>query len=155
MVRNHNYLILMLAILVTALAGCKPAGPTKGPIAQAGLTDTQFATQAFTKLADGDQSVASDIEWEKFNTPGGDTPAKYNAVSGEDAKEAFRTAFISSFSKAFKGTGATPGMIKNWKETGTAGDTVTITGEGATGAHMNLTVSKTGGIQKLIGIGAG
>jgi len=118
---NRNLAVVLVLMLALALLqGCNPgssSGAATGPSKDAGLSDVEFAKAAFTGLANGNQSIASDIDWTNFKVSGQDVGATYNTFHDDANHEAFRSSFISSFSKSFKGAGGSAEALTNWTET--------------------------------------
>jgi hypothetical protein len=89
--------------------------------------------------------VAGDIDWDNFKVSAQDVGSKYKSFHDEANHQAFRKAFISSFSKSFKRTGARAESLKNWKVKAKDGDQTVVSGETLAKSHLLITVSKRGG----------
>ena len=150
--------LVSMTLLAGSSAGFAGGTPALAQASRAGAgktdnsDDVKFAKTTFTKLANGDQGVARDIDWENFKVSSQDVGAKYKPFHDEANRGAFRKAFISSFSKSFKRTGARAESLKNWKvKTKEANQTI-VSGETLSKSHLLITVSKRGGAKKMSGI---
>jgi hypothetical protein len=136
-----NLILALLVISMFAL-GCG-LGSSKGNMPVSTRTfanDADFAKEAMTLLVNGDHSVEGMIDWENFKVSDQDVGSKYNLVP-DAGKEAFRSAFVDSFSKSFKSTGASLDKVDKWQEAEKVGDNtkVSVSIPGAVGLVINVT----------------
>ncbi len=144
-----------LTLFLALVPGCHaPGGGVAGapPSPRIALNDTEFAKQTFVALAKGDQSVANDIDWENFQVAGQDVGSKYSAFPDEPNRIGFRTAFVTSFSTSFHGSGGSETALTNWKSLSENPTQSVISVDTPRGTQLHLTISKKGGAQKLAGI---
>lgn len=144
------FTLAVCAILCSfLLAGCAGGPVTAAPT---GLTDVDFANAGFSTLANGESVAEVYIDWAVFQAAGQDVGKQYNALPGDLAKSAFRSSFISSFSRSFKAKGATPAMLTNWRiYSQNAGGTL-IQADSPSRAILYVTVVTTNGAQKITSI---
>ncbi len=127
----------------TDATGATSAAPAKT------ISAVEFAKTNFTALTEGDTSVQSALDWDNFKSAGVNVGEIYAKMPNETEKAAFRQSFIESFSKSFKSSGARASDVSNWRiETETPTQTVVI-GSATSGKTIAVTLSKTGGEQKM------
>jgi len=162
---NRRFVAALLVVLAlglfqagnsASLAGGAPVQASAPPSGKnTDSSDVKFARTTFTKLANGDQAVAGDIDWEHFKASGQDIGAIYNSFHDEPNHKAFRKSFISSFSKSFRDTGARAESLKNWKVKSSNGNQTVVSGETLSKSHLLITISKKSSNKKMAGIQSG
>ena len=146
---------MMFAVCAVALIGVTgcgnktPASATNGAVAPASISDVEFAKTNFTALTEGDTAIESAIDWNTFQTSGIKVGEIYAKMPDENQKSAFRKSFITSFSNSFKSSGAKAGDVKNWRVEKETPAQTTVIGNVAAGKNISVTLSKSGGQQKI------
>lgn len=148
---------LLLALLVISLfaLGCNMGGKGKSSMPVSTRTfasDTDFAREAMTLLTNGDNSVEGMIDWENFRVSDQQVGPQYNVIPTDTGKEAFRKAFVESFSKSFKASGADISKIKEWQDAGKDGDNTKVSASLPGASGLMLTISHKDGHQRLAAI---
>ena len=147
----------MGALALMSVAGCgnkTSTGAANGSVAApaASLSDVEFAKTKFTAFTEGDTTVETAIDWNKFQTSGIKVGEIYAKMPDEAQKSAFRKSFITSFSNSFKSSGAKASDVSNWRVEKETPAQTTVLGTAATGKTISLNVSKNGGTQKITAI---
>lgn len=78
-------------------------------------SDVEFARAAFTALANGESAAEGYIDWPHFVIVSENVGKEYNSMPSEAAKAAYRAAFVKSFGREFRKTGARAWSYKNWR----------------------------------------
>ena len=153
-----NYWLAIGALALIVSVGC---ASNKTPESATGTTSAvpanttsavDFAKTNFTALTKGDKSVQMAIDWDNFKSSGIHIGELYAKMPDETQKSAFRKSFIESFSKSFKDSGTRASDVSNWRvETETPTQTVVIR-TAKSGKTIAITVSKSGGQQKMSGL---
>lgn len=168
---------LLLALLVVApfILGCglnrqaanqngeAPAGGAGATVSGGAPTnavrrtfasDTDLAREALTLLVNGDPSAEDLLDWENFRVGPNQVGPQYGSIPNDAGKDAFRKAFISSFSQSFKATGASLDKVTKWQQTSKEGDDTKVTASLGRGKGIVLTVSHRDGQPRLAAIDA-
>lgn len=113
--------------------------------------DVGFAESTFSSLVRGDSSVASEIDWETFNSLGVPVGPQYIAIENAADKESFKTGFITQFSAAFRENGGSIESFSNWREASHDDNHTVVMADSAKGS-LQLTVSERDSIKRLSAI---
>lgn len=113
--------------------------------------DVGFAKDTFTSLVRGDSSVATDIDWETFNSLGIPVGPQYIGIKSEPERESFKTGFITQFSASFRDSGGSIDSFTNWRETSHDEHHTVVTADSADGS-LQLTVSERDSLRRLSAI---
>ena len=138
-----------LCLMTTVGCGNKtsPSGQASAPANAVSTTD--FAKTNFTALTEGETSVESSLDWDNFQSSGTNVGEIYAKMPDETQKSAFRKSFIEGFSKSFKGTGAQASDVSNWRVESETPEKAVVLGTIGNGKTIEVTVSKSGGAQKI------
>lgn len=156
---KRSVLLLWLAAICCAVAGCAAkdqngkasATTTAGGAADNApvKADAVFAREAVEGLLNGDQSVASALDWENLKVLGADAGRAYRELPNDENRADVREGFIEEFSESFKASGANVGGLKNWREQGKEGEATVVAVDTATGKTLRVFVVRRDGRQQV------
>jgi hypothetical protein len=134
--------ILPLLVLISLLsAACNRS-------AQA---DVGFAQKTFQALAQGDETVAADIDWKVLQSMGIDVGLAYVVLASDEERARFREGFITQFASAFKNSGSKAEDFTHWRAA-SHGDMDTVVKADGPGGTLTITVSHREDKQQLSSI---
>jgi hypothetical protein len=158
---KRSVLLLWLAVFCCAIAGCaardqdgnRKASATTNAGGAAdnapAKADAVFAREAVEGLLDGDQSVASALDWENLKVLGADAGRAYRELPNDENRADVREGFIEEFSESFKASGANVGALKNWREQGKEGEATVVAVDTANGKTLRVFVVRRNGRQQV------
>lgn len=149
---SKNSLLVVGCLALVGLAGCggnKVQSGEAGALPANPVSDIEFAKANFVSLTEGESAVESSLDWDNFQSSGVNVGEIYAKMPDETQKAAFRASFIQGFSKSFKDTGAQASDVSNWRVESETPDKTVVVGTIANGKTIAVTVSKSGGAQKM------
>lgn len=142
MKRNNLMIITALVSAVCIISGC---------MGREG--EVQFARRVLSGLCSGKQKVESSIAWERFQAMGVDVGKAYSQLRSTGEKSDYRKAFFYNLSYAFKASKGRFSDFTNWQVKNSYADTATVSADTPLGKVLLMTLSNSGGRQRLIAIG--
>jgi hypothetical protein len=153
---KHSLRFIVSIAVLLFMQGCHPGFSTSpappSPRANASLSNVEFAKSTFTAMADGDASVAHDIDWDSLKASSTDVGAMYRPYTSEAERNAFTSSFIKSYSQSFKKTGADVRTLTNWKLDRQDATSAAVSAETQFHTHLRLSLTKKNGTRLLNGI---
>ena len=80
-----------------------------------GHDDVAWCRRVFSALAQGQQYIQQDIDWDLFRALDSDVGALYRQLSTDDEKANYRRMFINRFGEGFRQSKARLGDFTNWR----------------------------------------
>lgn len=130
------------------IAGLMSAMCIIGCMGQEG--EVQFARRVLHGLCSGKQKVESSIAWERFRVMGVDVGTAYTKLASAKEKADYRKAFFYNLSYTFKASKGRLSDFTNWQVKDRGIDTANVSADTYSGKVLLMTLSYTGGRQKLI-----
>lgn len=115
--------------------------------------EVQFARRALYGLCSGKQKTQGLIAWERFQAMGIDVGKAYSQLMSAKEKADYRKAFFYNLSYAFEASKGRLSDFTNWQVKDRGMDTATVAVDTPSGKVLLMTLSNTGGRQRLIGLG--
>lgn len=114
--------------------------------------EVQFARRALYGLCAGKQKTEGLIAWERFQAMGVDVGTAYSQLRSIKEKADYRKAFFYNLSYAFKASKGRLSDFTNWQVKNRGVDTATVSVDTFSGKVLLMTLSDSGGRQRLIAI---
>lgn len=136
--------VLLCSVLRVAAA---PADPAK-------WSNVQYAQSVFTAMAEGDQNVQQYIDWYNLKTPNVDVGVEYRKMPNDTERAAFRKGFVESFSRSFKGTGASAESLTGWRQVSDNAKLAVVSAVSVRYPHrgLALTFAKVNKVRYLVSV---
>lgn len=115
--------------------------------------EVQFARRVLSGLCSGKQKVESSIAWERFQAMGVDVGRAYSQLRSIGEKSDYRKAFFYNLSYAFKASKGRLPDFTNWQVKSSYADTAVVSVDTPSGKVLLMTLSDSGGRQRLIALG--
>lgn len=112
--------------------------------------EVQFARRVLQGLCSGKQKVESFIAWERFRVMGVDVGTAYIKLASAREKADYRKAFFYNLFYTFKASKGQLSDFTNWQVKDRGTDTAIVSADTTSGKVLLMTLSYTGGRQKLI-----
>ncbi len=125
--------------------------PLEAKVAPPATDDLAFAKSCLGLLAEGDLSVAAQIDWQVLRANGRDVGTAYSGLFEDSARRQFRNNFISQFWLPYKARGLAFDSFTNWSLAPGANNHLSVvTFTDSSGREDSMTVFHLGSQRLLV-----